>query len=218
MHILIADISHAYATQTLIFERDFNEMSKILITLIILFIFVEHVFIFTSQFSFVVKTIKVIPGRKVRSTHPVYIASCRGRKRSLSDNFKCRTHALVPYVPRFYDQVGLSSLREGREGGKREGEGEYSRGDVLGHVPREILSDIYAKVPTNVCSWMDPPSGGGDVGVASRLLPHESAEFFGKKPPCGTSLSLALSEENPVATKPPLSSLPARDLRDAILD
>lgn len=40
MHILIANISDAYATQILIFERDFNEMSKIWIILIILFIFV----------------------------------------------------------------------------------------------------------------------------------------------------------------------------------
>lgn len=34
----------------------------------------DRVFIFNSQFSFVVKTIKVIPGCKVWSTHPVYIA------------------------------------------------------------------------------------------------------------------------------------------------
>lgn len=125
MYILIVNISHAYATQTLIFEHDFNEMSKILVTLIILFIFVEHVFIFISQFLFVVKTIKVIPGRKVRSTHPVYIAPCRGRKRSLSDNFKCRTHALAPYVPRFYDQVGLSRRFERGEREKR------GRGSIL---------------------------------------------------------------------------------------
>lgn len=77
MHILIANISHVYVTQILIFECDFNEMSKILVILIILS---SRVFIFNTQFSFVVKTIKVTSGRKVQHTLYMYTAPYRRRE------------------------------------------------------------------------------------------------------------------------------------------
>lgn len=105
--------------------------------------------------------------------------------------------ALAPYVPRFYDQ-SVSSLRE-----------ENGRGILSGHVPREILSDIYAKVPTNVCSWMDPPSGGGadggggGGGAGTALTSSIRIDGILREAP----LRDVPSWENPVATKLPLSSL-----------
>lgn len=149
-----------------------------------------HIFIFNTQFSFAVKTIKVIPGRKVRSTHPVYIYIPCGKKRRvypiiLNAGRTRSRHTCPGSTIKSVSLLREESRRVAEEGVRGGGnrKGVDSRGDVLGHVPREILSDIYAKVPTNVCSWMDPPSGGFD------LFRTESAGILraAPSPRCGTS-------------------------------
>lgn len=132
------------------------------------------------QFSLAVKAVKIIPGW--RSSIDLSHVVRAKEEESLSDNFKCRTYARFPYVLRFRDQ----SLREERSRDPR---------DVLGRVPGEILSDIYAKVPTNVCRWMDPRSGGN-----RRVASTSSARLdriLGRLP------IFPISWGNPVATEPP---------------
>jgi len=121
--------------------------------------------------------------------------ACAKEEECLSNNFKCRTHARLLYVLRFGDQSVASKSAGGDP-----------HGDILGHVPREILSDIYAKVPTNVCRWMDPRSGGGVASTSSARL-------------CGIlrRLPIAPSWGNPVATEPHLLA-PSLRSRGAILD
>jgi len=74
-----------------------------------------------------------------RSSSDLSCVTRAKEEEGLSDNFKSDARALAirASIPR---SVGLVASR-----------GTDPHGNVLGHVPREILSDIYAKVPTNVC-------------------------------------------------------------------
>lgn len=102
-----------------------------------------------------------------------------------------RALAIRAPIPR---SVGLVAWR---------GAGGDPRGDVPGHIPGEILSDIYAKVPTNVCRWMDPRSG-----CDGRVASTSSARLGGI---LGRLPIFPISWGNPVATEPSLpTSSPRR--------
>lgn len=92
--------------------------------------------IIITQFSFVVKVVKIIPDCKVQSNYPLYSARRGKRVRPIILNAGCTRFAIRAAISQ---SVRLDSETR-----------RDSHGDVLGHVPGEILSDIYAKVPTRL--------------------------------------------------------------------
>lgn len=107
----------------------------------------------------------------------------------LSDDFKCRMHACTLSHTCFVFAIGrdrsvFRSCLSARGRPCRRGAARHLD-DVPGHVSREISSDIYAKVPTDVCCWMDPRSGAGGSGffLANRRNSWES--------PCGIVTPMA---------------------------
>lgn len=126
---------------------------------------------------------KVIPSRRssIDLSHIVRVKE----EESLSDNFKCRTHARLPYVPRFRDQ-SVSSLRE-------------ERAEILVATSWATSREKSYRIsmprclPTSAAEWIPGVSGEGAASTSSARLRRNSWEipdlpnFLGKPRRDGTA-------------------------------